>query len=300
MSGSATLRQSKTEVQQEAVYTDVVNALGLQERSLEEKQVTLQSLAAADIMAKLPPLIHVGPSIEPGFLDYVVNLSTIAEKTTPAWCKELVIGDCFHDASCFKTRVLSHPNNAAYFITCINATLPPSQAEAIIKVYNLSPHDPAEKSLVDCMELLTDLRWYLPVLHTVIDNKTSTKISRYHFHQINKFDSQWNGLAAHLFDITLLLHNHTHFLRSDEIQLGEDMAKRFLSFAYGEGFVSEEEESAVSGSKVVVWGPNGETKIMQDQEYDEIMRKGRGKLLRSLGWESCEKLANAIQFGIGK
>ncbi|RVD80116.1 uncharacterized protein DFL_008023 [Arthrobotrys flagrans] len=300
MSGSATLRPSKGEHQQEALYNDVIQALDLKKKSSEERRNKLNELSPDDVISKLPPLVHVGPSIEPGFLDDVVTLNTIAEKTRPSWCDELVIGDCFHDASCFKTRVLNHPNNAEYFIDCIKSTLAPTTASAVIKAYDLSSPHPAGKSLVDCVELLTDLRWYLPILHTFYDDiKSSTKVSRYHFHQSNNFDSQWKGLAAHLFDITLLLQNHRHLLSDEEIMLGEDMALRFFRFAYGEGFISQNEQT-VREKVVVVWGPNGQTKILGDEEYDESMRKGRGKLLRSLGWETCENLANALQFGIKK
>ncbi|KAK6362571.1 hypothetical protein TWF730_000028 [Orbilia blumenaviensis] len=301
MSGSATLRPSKSEQQQEALYNDVVKALDLENRSSEDIGNELSKLAPDEVISKLPPLVHVGPSIESGFLDDVVTLNTIAGKTQPSWCNELVIGDCFHDASCFKTRVLNHENNAEYFIDCINSTLSSEAASSVIKTYDLSPSHTAERSLVDCMELLTDLRWYLPILHTVYDNTASpTKVSRYHFHQSSNFDSQWKGLAAHLFDITLLLQNHRHLLNEEEIRLGEDMAQRLLNFAYGEGFTSQEERPANKKVVVVVWGPNGQTKILGDEEYDESMRKGRGKLLRNLGWETCESLANALQFGIKK
>ncbi|KAF3317309.1 hypothetical protein TWF173_010962 [Orbilia oligospora] len=300
MSGSATLRPSKVEHQQEALYRDVIQALDLENKSTEERRKELSRLSSDDVISKLPPLIHVGPSIEDGFLDDVVTLNTIAGKTRTSWCEELAIGDCFHDASCFKTRVLNHPNNATYFIDCIKSTLAPTAASEMIKAYDLSSSHPSEKSLVHCMELLTDLRWYLPVIHTIYDGtESSTKVSRYHFHQPNNFESQWKGLAAHLFDITLLLQNHRHLLSSEEIELGEDMAARVFRFAYGEGFISQWEQAA-SKKVVVVWGPNGQTKIVGDEEYDKSMRKGRGKLLRSLGWETCESLANVLQFGIPK
>ncbi|KAK6357777.1 hypothetical protein TWF718_002083 [Orbilia javanica] len=299
MSGSATLRPSKAESQQEALYNDIVQALDLENGSGEDRQKGLYGLPPDGIISKLPPLVHVGPSIEPGFLEDVVTLNTISLKTQPSWCEELAIGDCFHDASCFKTRVLNHQNNAEYFINCIESTLAPNIAPLVIKAYNLSSSHPVETSLVSCMELLTDLRWYLPILHTIYDDpERPTKVSRYHFHQPNGFDSQWKGLAAHLFDITLLLQNHTNVLSEEELALGKDMASRVFRFAYGRGFISEVEEAA--GGKVVVWGPNGQTKVLGDEEYDETMRKGRGELLRSLGWENCENLANALQFGIKK
>ncbi|KAK6508772.1 hypothetical protein TWF481_003542 [Arthrobotrys musiformis] len=300
MSGSATLRPSKTGQQQEALYNDVIQALGLTDSPSGKRAEELVKLSPDILISKLPPLVHVGPSIEPGFLDDVVTLNTIAGKTRPSWCHELVIGDCFHDASCFKTRVLNHPNNAQYSTDCIESVLEPAKALEIIKSYDLSPANSAEKSLVDCMELLTDLRWYLPILHTVYDDVQSpTSVSRYHFHQPNNFDSQWKGLAAHLFDITLLLQNHRDLLSEEEIGLGEDMAQRFLGFAYGNGFTSQHER--VGDKKaVVVWGPNGRTRVIGDEEYDEVLRKGRGKLLRGLGWEACESLANALQFGIKK
>ncbi|KAK6532155.1 hypothetical protein TWF694_003315 [Orbilia ellipsospora] len=299
MSGSATLRPSKAENQQEDLYHDVIKALDLVESTKDQRAEALSTLGTQELISKLPPLIHVGPSLEAGFLDDIVTLQTISKKTTPSWCEELVIGDCLHDASCFKTRVLNHPNNAEYFITCIESTLDPSEARSVISAYDLSKSDPAEKSLVNCIEMLTDLRWYLPILHTVLDQdqSSSTKISRYHFHQANKFDCQWNGLAAHLFDITLLLQNHRHTLATEEIQLGEDMAQRFLGFAYGEGFISQFEKSL---GNVVVWGPEGKTRVVGQSEYDEMMRRGRGEVLRRLGWETCEKLANSIQFGLKK
>ncbi|KAK6516055.1 hypothetical protein TWF506_005968 [Arthrobotrys conoides] len=300
MSGSATLRPSKTEHQQEALYKDVLQALDLENTSAEERRRELDRFSPDDVISRLPPLIHVGPSIEYGFLNDVVTLNTIAGKTQSSWCEELAIGDCFHDASCFKTRVLNHPNNAAYFIECIESILAPTTASAVIKAYDLSPSHSSEESLIGCMELLTDLRWYLPILHTAYDyTESSTKVSRYHFHQSNNFDSQWKGLAAHLFDITILLQNHKHLLSDEEIALGEDMALRVFRFAYGEGFISQDEQAS-NEKVVVVWGPGGQTRILGDEEYDGSMRKGRGKLLRSLGWETCEDLANALQFGVKK
>ncbi|KAJ6260080.1 Cholinesterase [Drechslerella dactyloides] len=253
-----------------------------------------------EMIDKLPPLIHVGPSIEARFLDDVVDLSILPRKTCPGWCSEIVIGDCFHDATCFKTRILSRPNNAEYFIECINYALAREQAESVIHAYKLSPSDPPEKSLVHCIELLTDLRWYLPILHTDFGRKSmSPKVSRYHFHQLNRFDCQWHGLAAHLFDITLLLQNHRHVLSKDEIKLGEDMADRVLGLAYGDGFISQHENNG-DEDKVVVWGPHGNTKLLTREEYDATMRQGRGKLLLKLGAEVCEKLADTIQFGIAQ
>lgn len=195
--------------------------------------------------------------------------------------------------------MLCHPNNAEYFIKAIDHALPPPEASQVITAYGLSASDPAAKSLIDCMELLGDLRWYLPVLHTIEEAPRSKKVSRYHFHQPNQFDCQWKGLAAHLFDITLLLHNHTDFLTAEEAILGDDMATRLFNLAHGNGFMSAQEESG-NGKKVVVWGPNGNSNVVSDAQYDEGMRKGRGQLLRSLGWEACEKLANTIQFGIPK
>ncbi|EPS35893.1 hypothetical protein H072_10640 [Dactylellina haptotyla CBS 200.50] len=297
MSGSATLRPSKTELQQKALYNDVINHLNLAENTAKERVEELSTRNIESIISSLPPLLHVGPSLEPGFLDEIVTLETISEKTTPSWCDEIVIGDCFHDASCFKTRVLNHENNAAYFIACIESVLEPASAQAIINSYHIAASNSPEESLVHCMELLTDLRWYLPILHFALDQKqgSSTAISRYHFHQTNKFDCQWKGLAAHLFDITLLLQNHSDLLQDDDLKLSKDMAERFLNFAYGRGFVSEAEGG--SEGNVVVWGPNGHTKIVSADEYDEMLRNGRGRLLRSLGWETCEELANALQFG---
>ncbi|KAK6343786.1 hypothetical protein TWF696_007448 [Orbilia brochopaga] len=299
MSGSATLRPSKTEKQQEALYNDVVSALDLTEKSSEERKMLLYEIPYEDMIAKLPPLIHVGPSVESRFLDDVVTLSTLSKSTSPSWCTEIVIGDCFHDATCFKTRILNKPNNAEYFIGCINSVLVPEQAQNVIHAYSLSPLDSAETSLVKCIELLTDLRWYLPILYIDIGlEKTARapKVSRYHFHQPNKFDCQWNGLAAHLFDITLLLQNHRHLLGQDAIRLGEEMADRVFSLAYGSGFVSKHEDDG-SGNTVVVWGPDGASKLLRREEYDAELRRGRGMVLLGLGPDVCERLAGTIQFG---
>ncbi|KAF3916577.1 hypothetical protein ABW20_dc0102863 [Dactylellina cionopaga] len=90
-----------------------------------------------------------------------------------------------------------------------------------------------------------------------------------------------------------------HLLSGEEIRLGEEMAERLLDFAYGGGFIRQEEAVHVDGEGgIVVWGPNGNTTVVKFDKYDETMRKGRGKLLRALGWENCEKVAYAIQFGI--
>ncbi|KAF3924536.1 Cholinesterase [Orbilia brochopaga] len=322
MSGSATLRPSKTEKQQETLYNDVILALGLSEQSLEERKKALYEIPHDALLAKLPALIHVGPSIESGFLDDIVSLRTLFKSTSPSWCNEIVMGDCFHDvgralltfagyervyslisrirvykASCFKTRILNKANNAEYFIRCIGSVLAPEEAKLLIDAYAVSPSDPSEVSLVKCMELVTDLRWYLPILY--VDSNAGNggpKISRYHFHQTNGIDCQWNGLAAHLFDIILLLQNHRHLLSLDEIALGDQMADRLLGLAYDDGFVSRNEDGG-NQDKVVVWGPNGGSKLLGREEYDASLRKGRGKALLRLGAELCERLADTIQFG---
>lgn len=93
---------------------------------------------------------------------------------------------------------------------------------------------------------------------------------------------------SHELDVAYLLHNFGSAFSADSQELGKKMAGAWIDFAYG---------TEINDGKggVLVIGPGEEFGFVDEKEYDEKYRGGRGQLLHEIGWEKCFRLGELLQ-----
>lgn len=98
------------------------------------------------------------------------------------------------------------------------------------------------------------------------------------------------GLASHELDVGILFQNIVSIIKSDHGHLSRDMTRIWASFAYGLGWPQGDK-----GEDILVLGPNSSVKSYSDEEYDRILRRGRGQLMYKLDWKRCFQLGEMLQ-----
>lgn len=104
----------------------------------------------------------------------------------------------------------------------------------------------------------------------------------------NELEGNYKGFVSHELDVAYLLQNFPSSFSAQSYELGKKMAEAWIDFAYG---------SKINDGKggILVIGPDAKFEFVNEGEYDEKYREGRGKLLQEFGWEKCFKLGELLQ-----
>ncbi|KAF2830959.1 alpha/beta-hydrolase [Ophiobolus disseminans] len=293
MSGETNLRKPRNTWWHEQMYKD--QAVFLASKAADTMSLKKKLLHTdVDALAQQLPLAqHHCAHIDGEWLEVDPTLNILANghrsEHKPSWCKEFVIGDTAHDGTVLKGRILDHPDALNRLKASCNRYLTNADTERLLSAYkldnSLSPKQ--EKDMLRC--LVSELRFYAPARAVHKGWKSTSplkKAGRYHFHVLNPFEGDFEGISSHELDVTFLLQNFNHLLGDRDRSAAKSMADHFIKFVNGEGWARD--------GKIVVFGPDGVVEI-DEEEYDRLYRDGRGSLLESIGVEKLWKVADTWQ-----
>jgi carboxylesterase type B len=293
MSGEATLRKSRNKWWHQKMYEDQSTYLKLESNNVEGRRRALLDTDAEELAQKLPLAQHFAATVDGEWLkhDAAPELMLDGQETQhkPAWCKEFVIGDTAHDGLVLKTRVLDHPEVLSRLKKACEKHLIPSETHQLLAAYNLNSALCKKDEEDRLRELVSELRFYLPVLAACRGWKACTppkSASRYHFHVPNPMEGQFKGLASHELDVAFLLQNYDEHFDEKERKIAREMQDQFIKFVNGEGWVEE--------GKVVVFAGEGMV-VVDEEKYDQAYRGGRGAVLKKIGVQRLWRLADMWQ-----
>jgi hypothetical protein len=139
------------------------------------------------------------------------------------------------------------------------------------------------------LQLSSELRFYLPSLTVHSGWRTFTpprNCGRYHFHVPNPIEGAFVGLESHEFDVACLLQNFDEYLDQRTKDVARQMADQWIRFTNGEGWCEENKVIVIGGVSV---------EEVDENEYDEQFRSGRGRILEKIGAEKLWKVAEEWQ-----
>jgi carboxylesterase type B len=293
MSGEATLRKSRNKWWHQKMCEDQSAYLKLDSGDIESRKRALLDTNAEELVQKLPLAQHFAATIDGQWLkqdagpDMLMDGQQTGHK--PSWCKEFVIGDTAHDGLVLKTRILDHPEVLTRLKKACETHLSSSQTHQLFAAYDLESALTKKDEEDRLRELVSELRFYLPVLAAWRGWKACSppkRASRYHFHVPNPIEGPFKGLASHELDVAFLLQNYDEYFDERNRKLAREMQDQFIEFVNGEGWVED--------GKLVVFG--GEGKVVVDEEkYDQVYRGGRGAVLEQIGMQKLWRLAEMWQ-----
>lgn len=293
MSGDATLRKTRNKWWHSQFYKDQAKSLGISTNDTATLRDKLTNTDANELAEQLPFANHYCGYVDGKWLKADINIKVLTDGTKvehkPTWCKEFVIGDCPHDGTILKARILDDPNVVANLRAACAKHITQAETERLLAAYRLdhelSPNETRDMLLC----LASELRFYDPVLRAHKGWKSAGSIksaSRCHFHIANPFEGDYKGLISHELDVAYLLQNFNDQLDGRNRQAAQSMAVHFIKFANGEGWAAD--------GKLVAFGEEGVQEI-DEEEYDRLYRQGRGQVLASIDAERLWKLAEMWQ-----
>ncbi|KAF1832948.1 para-nitrobenzyl esterase [Decorospora gaudefroyi] len=293
MSGEATLRKSRNRLWHQKMYEDQSTYLKLESNDLESRKRALLDTDAEELAQKLPLAQHFAAKVDGQWLKRDVTLATLMDSRTPEhkpyWCQEFVIGDTAHDGLVLKARVLDHPEVLTRLKKACKTHLSPSETHQLLAAYNLLESQSKEEESDGLRALVSELRFYLPVLAAYNGWKACSppkRTSRYHFHVPNPIDGPAKGFASHELDVAYLFQNYNDHFDENNREIARVMTDHFVKFVNGKGWVEE--------GKLVVFGRDGVVEV-DEKEYDRVYRDGRGSVLEKIDAQKLWNLAEMWQ-----
>ncbi|KAH7408370.1 Alpha/Beta hydrolase protein [Phaeosphaeria sp. MPI-PUGE-AT-0046c] len=293
MSGDATLRKPRNKWWHRQFYQEQAKTLDVSTTDAAALRVKLLRTGAEELAQQLPFANHFCGYVDGSWLKTDINIKVLANGTKaehkPDWCKDFVIGDCPHDGTILKARILDHPKVLNNLQAACLKYLTESETVRLLAAYNLNHELSSDQAREMLLCLATDLRFYDPVLRAHKGWKsagTARSASRCHFHVANPFEGNFKGLMSHELDVAFLLQNFNDQLDEKNRQVAQAMADHFIEFANGKAW-------AASG-KLVVFGHDG-VQELDEEEYDQVHRQGRGQVLASIDAEKLWNLAEMWQ-----
>lgn len=289
MSGDTTLRKPRDRRWQRQMYEEQAKHLNVELRSLRN---TLLDSDAEELAQRLPLAQHFCGTIDGQWLKEV-SLNTLMDRHRiehkPSWCKDFVIGDAAHDGTVLKARILDQPQALDQLKKACHMFLSESKTHRLLTAYRLIDQLAPAEETNHLRELASELRFHLPTLVVHRGWKTMSprrRASRYHFHVPNPLQGATKGLASHELDVVYLLQNFNGLLDRKNRKIAEQIADRFIGFTHGDGWAKE--------GNIVLFGQNGLLEV-NEKEYDEIYRSGRGNVLEDIGAQKLWHVAEAWQ-----
>ncbi|RMZ66765.1 carboxylesterase [Pyrenophora seminiperda CCB06] len=293
MSGEATLRKWRNRWWHQKMYEDQSQYLKLDPNDSEGRRKALLDSDAEELAQKLPLAQHFCATMDGQFLTQDVTIEALMSGSSavhnPSWCKEFVMGDTAHDGLVLKARVLDQPECSERLQKACNMHLSHSQTQELVSAYGLDRPLRKEDEAARLLELVSELRFYLPVLEAHQSWRSCSppkRASRYHFHVPNPMDGPFKGLASHELDVAYLLYNYVDHFDEHDRMIAKTMQDQFLGFINGEGWAKD--------GKMVVFGYDGAVEV-DEEKYDEMYRKGRGAVLEKIGIQKLWCVAETWQ-----
>jgi carboxylesterase type B len=172
-------------------------------------------------------------------------------------CRKADIGDAF---TTFLSRKLSKS---------------PDVVSRILSSYHIDKDASDDNVLKNILRFANDVFFYAPTVCIARAWKSGAAYV-YRFDQGNPWEGRWQGEAAHITDLTMLLQNYNDFLPDACRAIGRDYARDILVFASGRSpwsaYQKAEERPFVQnygslpeGRREFIWG------LMKDIGADNLM-----------------------------
>lgn len=293
MSGDATLRKSRNRWWQRQFYKDQSKLLGISTTDTQALRAKLTGTGAEELAQQLPFSNHYCGYVDGSWLKTDITIDLLADGTRsehkPSWCKNFVMGDCAHDGTILKARIMDNPKVVENLKAACARYLTQDETERLLSAYRLDRELPPDQKQSLLLCLASELRFYDPVLRAYkgwTSAGSTGNASRCHFHVANPFDGGFKDLMSHELDVTFLLQNFNDQLDEKNRKAAQAMADHFIKFANGEAWASN--------GKLILFGSDG-VQELDEKEYDREYREGRGQVLASIDAEKLWKLAEMWQ-----
>ncbi|PVI02247.1 carboxylesteras-like protein [Periconia macrospinosa] len=278
----------------EATYQKVVEALGLKDKSPEERVKALVSLPADDLWQKVPPGTLLSPIADgetthsdPSFASFASQEESVqAQLPGRKWLSGLMLGDSALDSSVFAYMGMDPSNIATRFITSATSTLSAhlSALTTLLTSYNITPTTPDNEALLSILRFTSEITFYASARAVAQGwpKSASSKVYLYHLNEGTPWEGRFQGEAVHIFDVALLFQNYNGELEKAQRKIARGYGEDFVRFVNGEEPWKPVEEGKFSAR---VYGPVKEGKGVEFVESGEPEKVGRSETVLKLGEE---------------
>jgi carboxylesterase type B len=293
MSGEATLRKPRKSWWHKQMYKDQAAILGIEATDKAGLRARLRDTEAEALAQQLPLAQHHCGLIDGNWLkkDVTPNLLADGQQTEhkPAWCKSFVIGDTAHDGTVLKARILDQAQALDRLKASCAKYLTENETRRILSAYRLDDKLSPEQERNILRSLASELRFYDPIRRAYKGWKSSVPPKdafRYHFHVANPFEGGFKGVVSHELDVAFLLQHLNDQLDEQHRNIAKAMADHFIKYVHGEPWTAQ--------GKIVVFASEGVLEV-DEEEYDQKHRQGRGAVLDSIDGDELWKVAEMWQ-----
>ncbi|KAK0992733.1 hypothetical protein LTS01_007698 [Friedmanniomyces endolithicus] len=256
----------------EQSYTNAVKALGLEEKSAEERMELLRSVDAAEMRQKLMmvPMLPVADGELPvaghTFADFYAGTSGGEVDIAGAkWCESMMIGDCAFDGNIQGLRLWHRKKGIgkAFCDAMNSSSLNPEQAEKLLRGYHITPDLDDDTAFERVLQTLNDIGFYAPTLAFAEGLSSRMKTYVYRFNEPNPWTGPWQGRTNHILDVAFLFQNFNEFL--DDAQRSTAEAFAVSVFKFVTGGVPWEASGNGGGPRVaMVMSTQGKGEVVED------------------------------------
>ncbi|KAJ5381525.1 uncharacterized protein N7496_003953 [Penicillium cataractarum] len=219
----------------EHIYNECLRILNLETLSASERVSRLLELGADDLenISRFPssPIVDGEICSEMPSVHAISN--TIPTSLHRGWCQDLFIGSCHFDGSIL-AGALEHRKAgigmsfAGHLASGL--TQAPGLADKILSTYGINVDNQNDDGdLYGILKLANDLFFYVPTIYMAEAWKSGSAYL-YRFNSPNPWEGQWQGEAAHITDLTMLLHNFDEFLTEEQQGPGREFSHDLLTF----------------------------------------------------------------------
>jgi carboxylesterase type B len=212
-------------------------ALGLADLSTEEQIQRLIATSPDDLLSKVHPSIHMGPTIDDairGPPSYENLANSLKELPGTTWCSSLFIGSMDLDAHIFSFLGLFNNRGpvASAFIDRFKKAVPSDKLDALFAVYGLTPATPDDAAQLAILKFGTDLKYFSTGL--AYARAWPGKSYLYQFKEVNTWDGPFKGHAGHVLDVAYLFQNYNHELTEEQAKVAKLFGRDLAVFAHAE------------------------------------------------------------------
>jgi carboxylesterase type B len=269
----------------EASYSQIIEALGLTDKSPEERIQGLLNAPQDHLWQKVPMTAPLLPVIDgetvPGQPDFK-TISSLEDSSAFAmpgrkWCESLMIGESKLDANILAYMGLDgrNPGIARKFCESVQKSLSshPQAAKELLLAYDITPTTTDDEAMLSILRFASEISFYAPA--RAFAQGWPRKFFLYHFNEGIPWPGRFQGEAGHILDVAYLFQNYNEFLNDDQKKVARAYAEDFISFVNG-----EEPWQPIQGETMGarVYGPSSEgitTKYIGTGDPKEVGRHER-------------------------
>lgn len=240
----------------EASYNSILQTLGLENASTEERIRRLLTISPNELVEKTPMTTPLTPFVDNDIVPHAPTFADLQNNNlkalTNTWCEELLTGSCAHDGNVFFFMGLSSllPNIAAAIAASFSRSLSGPAAQAVLTAYSISASTPDDEAMDSIIELASDVAYRIPAQYfaRAFRGRTWT----YAFTEENPWEGMFKGKSTHMLDAAFLFQNFNEHLTAEEKEVSGKLAEDFVVFANGKaGEFWDEDVERVYGRDAV-------------------------------------------------